>query len=181
MKSWLKFYGPFIAAAIFVLAWIALFNYISPAAIVEKVGAKNAYLVSFLLAVICGFSSFTGTAFYAAIATFSHGGVHPLLLGLVGGIGLCISDFAFFYVVSKGTHVIDKHWEKFSRFIRNLAHSAPDWLLYVFVFIYSGFFPIPNDILIVALALGGIRFRKIAAYLFAGDIVSTLLLAYIAH
>ncbi len=181
MKSGLKFYGSFILVILVVLGWIALLNYISPTEIVEKIGIKNSYLVAFLLAVICGFSSFTGTAFYAALIAFSSGGAHPFILGIVGGLGLCISDLAFYFVISKGTHVIDRHWEKFSNFIKRLVKSAPDWVLYGFVFLYSGFMPIPNDVMLVTLAVGGTKFRKIAPYLFAGDIVSTLVLTYLAH
>lgn len=180
-KSQLKFYGSFIVVILVVLGWVVFFNYVSPTAVVEKIGIHNSYLVAFFLAVICGFSSLTGTTFYVAIAALAHGGVNPALLGIIGGLGLCISDAAFFYVISKGTHVIDKHWESFSNFLKKHIKSAPDWLLYLFVFIYSGFIPIPNDVMLVTLAIGGTKFKKFAPYLFAGDIVSTLLLSYVAR
>ncbi len=180
-KSQVQFYGPFIAIILIIIGWVVLFQYFSPTDIVNKIGIQNAYVVTFLLAVFCGFSSITGSTFYIAVAALAVGGAHPLVLGLVGGVGLCISDFAFYYVVCKGTHVIDKHWVKFSDFIKRLINRTPDWFMYCFVFLYSGFFPVPNDVLLVTLAVGKTRFQKIAPYLFAGDVVSVLLLTYISH
>lgn len=181
MKSWLKFYGPFILMILFIVGWVIFFNYVSPTVVVQKIGIQNSYLVAFFLAVICGFSSLTGSTFYVAIAAFSHGGLNFFLLGIVGGLGLCISDFAFYFIISKGTHVIDKHWEKLSNFLKHWISLAPPWLLNLFVFVYSGFFPIPNDVMLATLAVGKTNFRKIAPYLFAGDLISTIIIAYLAR
>lgn len=179
--SWFKFYGPFILLILITLGWVVLLRYIPPEEMVQKIGIQNTYLVAFIMAVICGFSSFTGSTFYIAIAALSHGGANFLLLGLAGGIGLCISDFVFYYVVVKGKHVIDKHWAGLSEWMKKWVTKSPEWATKGFVFLYSGFFPIPNDVMTVALAVAGMPFKKIAPYLFAGDIVSTILLAYLSR
>lgn len=175
----LKTYLPLIITIVVLIGWAIFFYYVSPTVIVDYIGVKNAYLVAFILAVICGFSSLTGSTFYVALAALSHGGANPIILGLVGGIGLCISDYAFYFVASKGTSVIDTHWKKTTAFIRTWIYRVPDWLLYTIVFVYSAFAPIPNDVMLVALTLSDRPFKKFGPYLFAGDIASTLLLAYI--
>lgn len=180
-KSWFKFYGPILLILIITIGWGVFFYFISPDVIVAKIGIQNSYVVAFIVSAICGFSSITSTTFYVTIGALAKGGANPLFLGLSGGLGVCISDFAFFYIISKGTPVIDKHWKKFVDFIKRIIAWMPEWMLYVFVFVYSGFFPAPNDILLVALAFGKIPFKKIMPYLFAGDIVSTLLISYLAH
>jgi len=180
-KENFKFYGPFILIVCFVVGWVIFFNYVSPETIVQKIGIQNAYLVAFILALICGFSSLTGATFYVALAALSHGGANPLILGLVGGIGLCMSDFLFYFVITKGTHVIDKHWVKLSNFLKHWITKVPSKIVYAFVFVYSAFAPIPNDIILAALAISRMSFRKIAPFLFMGDITSTLLLAYISR
>ncbi|MDB5260459.1 MAG: hypothetical protein JWN37_690 [Candidatus Nomurabacteria bacterium] len=181
MKNKLKFYGPFVVIILILIGWAILFNIVSPAVIVQKIGIQNAYIFAFVLAVICGFSSITGATFYAAVLTLASGGLNPLILGIVGGLGLCISDFAFFFVVSHGTAVIDKHWEGLSTFIKKWLSRMPAWFIYIFVFLYSAFAPIPNDIMLVSLAIGKTSFKKFAPYLFLGDIVSVIVLAYIGY
>lgn len=181
LLSWFEFYGTFVLILLIIGGWIVFFHYISPEALVKKIGVENTYLVTFLLGVLCGFSSVTGTTFYVAVGTLAYGGANPLLLGIIGGMGLCISDFAFYYFISRGTHVIDKHWVKTSRFIKRFVTAMPRPVTYLFVFLYSAFVPIPNDIMLVTLAIGRTRFAKIAPFLFSGDIVSTIILAYLAQ
>lgn len=181
MNENIKFYGTFVTIIFIIIGWAIFFYFVPPDVLVSKIGIQNSYLVAFVLAVICGFSSITGSTFYVAIAALAHGGADPLILGVVGGLGLCISDFAFYFVVTKGTHVIDKHWQKLSNFIKRSVKIMPEWAVSVFVFLYSAFAPIPNDVVLVALAVAGVSFKKIAPYLFIGDLVSTLLLAYISQ
>jgi hypothetical protein len=180
-KSRFVSYGPLILLILITLLWAIFFHYVSPDTVVKHIGVQNTYGVAFLMAAICGFSSITGSTFYITIAALSHGGANFLLLGLAGGAGLCISDTAFYYIVNKGTPVIDKHWQKVSNFIKKWMNIVPRWALYAFVFIYSGFFPIPNDVMLATLAIGGVKFKNIAPFLFAGDIVSTLLIAFLAR
>lgn len=178
MKEEIKFYAPFVLMLLMIVGWVILFNYVSPTTLVEKIGIKNSYLVLFALAVICGFSSLTTGTFYVAVAALSAGGSNPLILGLVGGFGLSISDSAFYYFASRGSHVVDKHWKSVSDFLKTWIEKVPDWAIRAGVFVYSSIVPIPNDVLVVALVLGSVRFRKFAPYLFAGDILFTLILAY---
>jgi hypothetical protein len=116
-----------------------------------------------------------------AVIALANGGSNPLIIGLSGGIGLCISDFAFYYVVSKGTHVIDKHWGGITEFIKKWMKIVPDWAVYTFVFFYSAFAPIPNDIMLATLAIGKYSFKKVMPYLFAGDILLVILMAYLSR
>jgi hypothetical protein len=178
-KSWFKFYGVFILIVLITVGWGVFFYYVSPTTLVTKIGIDNSYLVAFFVAVICGFSSVTGTTFYVTIGALSNGGASPLLLGIIGGIGVCISDTAFYFLVSKGTHIINKHFIKFSNFIKKWVKIVPSFVVNIGVFIYSAFIPIPNDVLLVTLSLSRVPFKKVAPYLFAGDIVSTLLIAYL--
>jgi Zn-dependent protease with chaperone function len=181
MKSWFTVYGSFIIILFIIASWAVLFYFISPTSIVESIGIKNTYLVVFILALVCGFSSVTGATFYIALAALAHGGSNPYILGLVGGIGLCISDFLFYMLVSKGVRIVDVKWKKVSDRVKRWVRWMPEWGVKAFVYLYSAFAPIPNDFLLVTLAITGIPFKRIVLFLFAGDITSTLLLAYLSH
>lgn len=177
----LNFYGPFILIIVVIIGWALFFRYIPPEEFVSMIGVQNSYLIAFSLAVICGFTSLTGATFYITLAALAHGGASPLVLGLIGGIGLCISDAIFFYFISKGTHVIHRHWGGLATRIMYWMDTSPQWAVPLFIFGYSAFVPIPNDIVLVTLAVGRRPFKKIAPYLFVGDIVSTLLISYLSY
>jgi hypothetical protein len=165
-----------------VTGWAVFFYIVSPSIVVQTIGIQNAYAVVFVLGVICGFSSLTTSTFYIAIAALSNGGAQPLLLGLSGGLGLCISDAAFYLFIRKGTSiVVDTRWLRVSQSIARWIHLMPDWILFPSIFLYSTFAPIPNDIILAALAVAGTPLKRIAPWLFLGDIASALLLAYLTH
>ena len=179
VTSWFTFYGLLILILFITIGWGVFFYYISPEVIVKKIGIENSYLVAFIISTICGFSSIASTTFYVTIGALARGGAQPFLLGIAGGLGVCLSDFLFFYVISQGTPVLDKHWKKITDFMQRIIKWMPDWMLNLAVFAYSGFFPAPNDLILVALAFAKIPFKKVMPYLFVGDIVSTLLIAYL--
>ncbi len=181
MNENIKFYGPFVLMLLITVGWAVFFYFVSPTTVVEKVGIQNSYLIVFVLGVICGFSSFTSSTFYIVVIAAASGGSNPLIVGLCGGVGLCISDSAFYFVVSKGTHIIDKHWKKLTNFLKKWMKWLPDWIVYSLVFLYSAFVPMPNDIMLVTLAISEYPFKKISPFLFIGDISSVILLAYISH
>jgi hypothetical protein len=166
---------------IVTVGWAVFFHFVSAESVVAKIGIQNAYAVAFIVSTICGFSSITSSTFYIVIAALTKGGANFFLIGIFGGVGVCLSDFIFYYVVSKSTYVIDKHWNKLTLYTKCIITFVPKWVLYALVFVYSGFFPLPNDVLLVALALGKIPFKKVMPYVFAGDIVSTLIIAYLAR
>jgi hypothetical protein len=181
MKSPLKVYGIFGAIVLFIVGWAIFFHFVSPETLVDKIGIKNSYIVAFVVAVIAGFSSFTGTSFYVTIAALSNGGAHPIILGLVGGVGLFISDSIFYYVACRGKKIIEKHLEKLFRTIKKFVDWLPDWGVYTSVFICSAFIPIPNDIFLSVLVASDYEYKKFAPFLFAGNIVLVLILTHIAQ
>lgn len=167
-----------------LIAWAIFFHFVPPEELVRKIGVQNTYLIAFLLAVIGGFSSITGTSLYATLIALSQGGVNPTILGMVGGLGLFLSDSLFYFVLDYSRKMITKvadKWETIFNKIRSLVRRAPDWLVYVGVFLYSAFAPLPNDILLAVLTVSRYSYRQFAPYLFAGDIVMALLLTHVVN
>jgi len=169
-----------IALAVAVIAvWAITLIFISPEEIIEKIGTKNSYFIVFLLAVIGGLSTITGTSFFASIATFANGGADPLLLGLIGGIGIFISDSVFFFLANQGTKAITEKENSFRSKILKSVEKIPHWFIGVFVFLYVGLSPLPNDILMIALALAKIRYSKIALPILFGSITIASITTFI--
>lgn len=167
-----------------LVGWAVFFHFVPPELLVEKIGIRNTYLAAFILAIVGGFSSVTGTSLYATLAAFAYSGeVNSLVLGVVSGLGLFLSDSLFYLVAEYGRGIIVKvasRWDVLFNRIRRWVRIAPNWLVYVGIFLYSAFSPIPNDVLLAVLVLSGYSYRQFALYLFLGDLTFALLLTNVA-
>ncbi len=168
-----------------LLLWVGLgvvFLFTPPREIVQAIGVENSYFVTFLLAAVGGVSSFTGTALYAAIATFAAGGAHPLLLGILGGTGIFISNTVFFMLARFGKRsVSDTYQAQFARITQWVQTRVPRWAAFAGVYLYLGFSPFPDDLLMIALVLAGYRYRNVWPLLLVGGISIATVTAYIGN
>ncbi len=162
----------------FLLVFILISIYVTPKEIVDYIGVENTYLVSFLLAVFGGLSTVTGVSFFTSVITFSSGGANPFLLGLLGGLGIFISDTIFFFAVRYGIKIFYTNTKPVSLRLVSAIKNVPLSIVLIGVYIYIGFTPLPNDILMIALALVGMSFKQLAPVLMAGSITVVTLVAY---
>ena len=160
------------------MAFVLILALITPQEIVDYVGVENTYLVSFLLAVFGGLSTVTGISFFASVATFSRGGASPVLLALFGGLGIFISDSIFFLIAQYGVDILRKKVQPISLWFISRMENFSLGTIMVGVYIYIGFTPLPNDVLMIALAFVGMPFRRLAPVLMAGSITIVFLVAY---
>lgn len=162
----------------FLLAFALILAFITPQEIVDYVGVENTYLVSFLLAVFGGLSTVTGISFFVSVVTFSSGGTSPILLALFGGLGIFISDSIFFLVAQYGVEILKKKAQPLSLWLVSRVENISLGTILVGVYIYIGFTPLPNDVLMIALAFAGMPFRRLAPVLMAGSVTIVFLVAY---
>lgn len=171
-----------LLALIAVIAgWITLLAFISPEEIITHIGVTNAYIAIFLLAAIGGLSSITGTSLFAAVATFAAGGADPWLLGLMAGVGIFISDSIFFLIARKGSQTIETRPDGIRERLAHRIERMPTWGVRAGVFAYVGLTPLPNDILMIALAVARVRYQIIAPALFIGSITIATLTAHLGE
>lgn len=179
MKRGIKLGIGIISFTILIVIWTLLLKTFPPKDIVDMVGIKNGYLIAFLIALLGGMTSFTGSSYYLVISTLGAGGLNPFLLGLFGGTGALISDAIFFFIGIKFGRLISQDKkikaEKLSIWLR----KKPKWILFLFIFLYLGFTPLPNDIITLSLGIMGYRFREILIPIYLGDMTSTIIAAYI--
>ncbi len=177
------FYGSIAIIILLLVGWALFFHYYPVDKLVSDIGIQNTYIAAFMLAVIGGFSFVTGTSLYAALIALAHGGVNPLVLGSIGGLGLFVSDSLFYLLAAKMRFVIvhiTSTWERLFRRIWKWIYRMPPWIVYAGIYCYAAFMPIPNDILLAVLALSGYSYREFAVFLFLGDITMTLMLTNIS-
>lgn len=147
-------------------------------AVVAYIGAENGYLVMFLVALFGGMSSFSGVTYVATIITLASGGLAPHFLALAAGIGISIGDTIYYYIGRFGLREIasSRFNDKITRLTVWLSQK-PRWLLFVFVYLYTGLSPLPNDILTIALGLTQQPLRVVLPALILGSTTLTYLIA----
>ena len=180
MEKRTKRYLTFLTILIFILVWVLILNFLSPSEIVEKLGARNSYMILFLISAIGGVSLITASSYYIAISVLAIAGLNPILLGLFGGIGVTIGDSLYFYLGSKGKEISSKNIDKRLKKISKLLKKSPKWLIPFMVYIYSGFTLLPNDLMTFSLGIIGYSYKKIFLPLILGNITVTTIIAYLS-
>jgi hypothetical protein len=168
----------FLVLTFSVSAWILLLHYISPADLVATIGVRNGYAVMFLVALLGGVSSFTGASFIATVLALSAGGLNPLFLALTSGIGITLSDSLFFWIGHHAHHVIESptvstRIEKIAIWLNDRSRLVKG----LFIYLYTGFTPLPTDLLTVILGLTRQPYIFVIIALTLGNITFTYLLA----
>lgn len=180
MKKKTKRYIAFFAFIIGIIAAIILISLVKPTEIVDKIGVQNSYLALFIVASLGGVSSITSSSLFIFLSILAAGGLSPLLLGLVGGIGASIGDSLFFYIGTKAENIAPEKMSKKSEKISKIIQSKPKWVVPIMVYLYAGFAPLPNDIMTVPLGFFKYKYKKIIAPLILGNITYTILFSYAA-
>lgn len=169
-----------IITASFITALFMVY-FVGPENLVSRLGITNSYLLIFALAVMGGVSSFTSGPFYAALTTLAAGGVNFFLLGVISGIGLLISDSIFYYFGSHAKNYLETQLKKPTiRRAVEWVEGQSDRKVQLFVFLYVGLTPLPNDIVTISLAIIGFPYKKILLPLMLGNITSTTIIAFLA-
>lgn len=179
MKSWLSHYKNLIIVLLILVSWSAVFVFIPPESLVERVGVGNSYFISFFISLLAGFSVFTGTAAYATVIEFARGGADPLYLGLISGVGLFLSDSIFYLLVMRGRNALSTRFGHWLSRIHRFMEGMPNPVVYLGVYLFCAFGPIPNDVMMTFLIIGGYEYKKVWPAFLAGDITFMLFLSYL--
>lgn len=180
----LKNYSAFIGVLVAIVAVSLILFYFDPTEIVANMGVRNIYAFLFVFALLGGVSSFTSSSFYAAVVTLaSTGGLNPLVVGVIAGIGMAFGD-SMFYLLGKRAYqafFYSKRNQRRVDFLMKWLEGKPKWMMPIIIYIYSGFTPFPGDILMMTLALIGYPYRKTIIPMTIGNItLVTLLVAAVS-
>jgi membrane protein YqaA with SNARE-associated domain len=170
MKDWMSKHKGILALVGVFLAFNLIFLFVSPDQIVEYIGVDNTYLTIFLIASFGGLNALTGGVLYGSIIAFAAGGASPWLLGLAGGLGIAIGDSLVFYLFRYTSKTLSPDWQEKISKIKQKVERFPRWSQYLLIYLYLGFFPFPNDILMFLLAILRFKFLQVLPVIIAGAI-----------
>ncbi len=154
--SFVKKHLGLIAISILVFSWIGLLFFISPEEIVRIIGVEGGYLFLFLTAFL-GVSGFASAPFYMALVTLAGTGeFNVFLLAMTIAPARAFGDSIFFFLGYKITSdLTNKRLRNFSVWI----NEKPTWSIPFFAYIYTAMTPFPQDVLMIALGMGKVKFR----------------------
>lgn len=172
----------FSILVIFLISLTALLYFISPEEIVNKIGVQNGYILAFIVSLFGGFSAGGSISFISLLITLAVGGMNPIYLGLISGIGLVIGDMIMFYAGSKGRELVNEKWtkriDKIANFIKK--RKALEKMVPFIAYLYIGFTPLPNDLIILFLAAIKYPAKRMAIIISLGDMSFTLSVTILA-
>ena len=175
----LKNYSAFIGVLVAIIIVSLILFYFDPAEIVVHMGVRNIYGFLFVFALLGGVSSFTSSSFYAAVIALSaSGGLNPLTVGIIAGIGMGFGD-SMFYLLGQRAYKAFFHNERNQRRVEKFLawlEKRPKWTMPIIIFIYSGFTPFPGDLLMMSLAVTGYPYRKAIVPMVLGNITLVTIL-----
>jgi uncharacterized membrane protein YdjX (TVP38/TMEM64 family) len=165
----------------FILVWTVFLLIYTPQKLVEVMGVTNGYIVLFLSTFFGGIATLTFASVYPQFIALTIGGLNPILAGIIGGIGLTFANSLFFLFGARGRHVAKESsaFRRFSRAFVKWINKQPEWAVPIFVFVYVGFTPFPNNLLTASGGFFDYSFRKIAVPLLLGNMALLTIFAYL--
>jgi hypothetical protein len=149
-------------------------NLTSPTILIQTIGVSNSYIVLFIISFLGGFSSGGSVLFFTTLTTFILGGLNEIVAGTTAGIALAIGDTIMLLLFLSGRKLVSgktkKNLDRFSGYL----NKKPQWLIPIITFIYIGFAPLPNDLMILSLAAIKYPQKKAIALFALGDITFAL-------
>ena len=164
-----------------IALWIYLFSIINVQKLIVQIGVANGYAILFLFGAIGGASVLGSPSYFLVLTNLSIGGFSPILLGIVGGLGLTIGNTVVFLI---GVATGKKAPEKFQKILIKLEkkiEKKPNWFINLSLYIYIGFTPLPNEVAIISLGLLEVKKKTIIFILLLGNITSGILGSLLIH
>lgn len=152
-----------------------------PENIVNYIWVQNTYLFIFIYWLIAWVFFLTATSFYISLGTFVIWWANLYLLAFIASFSLTLWDTLFYFFWKKSRKLskesnFNKKIEKFTNRIKNKS----DTIIFMFIFFYWSFLPLPNDIPWYALGLLNYPLKKIIFAIFFWNFVYCIIIWLLA-
>lgn len=173
---------PLITKLVVLVALLVFFVWANSYAL-ESDTVKNlvqafGYPGVFLIAVLSGFNlavPIPAIGFYPLFIELGY--VSWMIIALVS-LGMLVGDAIGYLIGSAGKDALsDTKAERYVKFLTTLHEKHP-MLPYACLLVYAAVIPLPNELIVIPMALAGYRFLPMGAMLFVGNIIFNILGAF---
>jgi len=171
----------FIVLGVFILIVISILPFYSPDEIVEFIGVKNGYILIAVASLIGGHTSYGSILFITILTSLILGGLNPIYLWIISSINLTIGDVIIFKFGESGIDLLSDKWDKRLSKLTGLFNKKKIVKKFtpLISYLYIGFSPLPNDVLLLFLSAIKYPFKKVFWIIFLGDLTFVFVLIYI--
>lgn len=180
MQSARRLITLFGLSAIFVLVVVGAFvlaDYVTKSEIAQQIVSQFGYLGVIALAIIAGLNVLVPVPAATFTPVFLAAGLWLPFIILTLTLGTLIADLIGYWFGSWSREYVDAHYPRTMTFLQGLNERHARYVLPT-VFLYSAIVPLPNETIVIPLALLGFRFEQLLPALFLGNIVNQTFLAY---
>ena len=147
----------------------------NPAAL--HVLSEFGYFGVVVTAIIAGLNTFIPLPAATFTPLFMAAGLSFPLIIVALAVGTLIADYIGYTLGRVSREVfIEKHPKSFAFFSR--LQEGNRWLLFLVVLLYAAFAPFPNELILIPLALSGLRFITIIVPLLIGNLMHQTIFSY---
>lgn len=152
-------------------------DHVANDAAVRMLVERYGYFGILATALIAGFNLFVPVPAAVFSPIFIAAGYTPLVIITLIVIGTVLADSLAYLIGFAGKGYVREKWPRVVGMLENIEVNHRKWLL-PFVFLYAAFSPIPNEAILVPMALLGIRYKTIIIPLILGGVVHHTILVY---
>ncbi len=170
------FLGFFIVFLVLVFAWWAS-KYVADNIEVQEVIAEFGYLGVFIVSVISGFNVFIPVPAVSFLPILVESGLNFWISIIVITLGMTLGDSLGYLLGYVGRAVTDVEKTYIFRKLHKIKVKRK-WLPILILVIYSGFAPLPNEAMVIPMAVLGYEYKYILPAILLGNLIFNTLAAF---
>ncbi len=170
-------FGVLLIIVVALTVSFSLANYVTSNDTARNLVEHFGYLGVLLVAIIIGLNLFLPVPAGTLVPIYVVAGLWLPAIIVIHIMGAFIADTISYFVGVGGKHLTQKNPPKFQKKMMAFEQEHHKLIL-PSVFLYAAFSPFPNEIILIPLALVGIRFRVLWLPLLVGTAFYETLVAY---
>ena len=168
--------GLIVLALVIAFSWW-LSGYVSENSEMRELIQRFGYLGVFLISIISGFNVVVPLPAISFLPVLTEAGLNFWLSIVVITLGMTLGDGLGYLIGYMGRKFSDiEHTYVFKKLQRIKERRV--WLPIVVMVVYAALAPLPNEILVIPLAIMGYKFKHILPAVFMGNLVFNTLAAF---
>ena len=159
-----------VLAVIMLLGVIILARFVTQNDNAQLLVQDFGYIGVIVISFVAGLNAIVPIPAGSFVPVFTAAGLDLQFVILMLIIGTTIADLAAWYVGVLGRKITLHNYPKLAKFT-NWIQQKNIWAVMLFVFVYASVAPIPNEVILIPLALVGIKLRYLIVPLIMGTIL----------